>query len=70
VELSSWIDGADGQPGTGDAAAVVAFSALDLAGGSTDPVSGKGRMAFEVEVAAEAEQLLRGRWDIAQPGPP
>jgi hypothetical protein len=70
VELSSWTDGADGQPGTGDAAAVVAFSALDLAGGSTDPVSGKGRMAFEVEVAAEAEQLLRGRWDIAQPGPP
>jgi hypothetical protein len=70
VELSSWIDGADGQPGTGDAGAVVAFSAFDLANGSTDAVSGKGRMAFEVEVAAEAEQPLDGRWDITQPGPP
>jgi hypothetical protein len=70
VELRSWIDGADGQPGAGDAGAVVAFSALELATGSTDAVSGKGRMAFEVEVAAEAEQPLDGRWDIAQPGPP
>jgi hypothetical protein len=61
LELSSWIDGADGEPG-----AVVAFSALELADAST----GKGRMAFEVEVAAEAEQPLRGHWDITQRGAP
>jgi hypothetical protein len=77
MELTAWIDGADDEAGTGDAGAgagaggaVVAFDALNLASGSTDAVTGKGRMAFEVEVAAEAEQPLRGRWDIAQPGPP
>jgi hypothetical protein len=65
LELSSWIDGADGEPG-----AVVAFSALELAARSTDAKTGKGRMAFDVEIAAEAEQPLRGHWDITQRGAP
>jgi hypothetical protein len=65
LELSSWIDGPDGGPG-----AVVAFSALELAARTTDASTGKGRMAFEVEIAAEAEQPLRGHWDITQRGAP
>jgi hypothetical protein len=65
LELSSWIDGADDEPG-----AVVAFSALELAARSTDASTRKGRMAFEVEITAEAEQPLRGHWDITQRGPP
>lgn len=65
LELSSWIDGPDGEPG-----AVVAFSVLDLAARTTDASTGKGRMAFEVEIAAEAEQPLRGHWDITQRGAP
>jgi hypothetical protein len=64
LELTSWIDGADGAPG-----AVVAFNALELASRTTGASTGKG-MAFEVEIAAEAEQPLRGRWDITQRGAP
>jgi hypothetical protein len=65
LELSSWIDGADDEPG-----AVVAFSALELAARSTDASTGKGRMAFEVEITAEAQQPLRGHWNVTQRGAP
>jgi hypothetical protein len=65
LELTSWIDGAVGEPG-----AVVAFNALELASRNTGASTGKGRMAFEVEIAAEAEQPLRGHWDITQRGAP
>jgi hypothetical protein len=65
VELTSWIDGADGDRG-----AMVAFNANELANRSTDADTGKGTMAFDVAISAEAEQPLRGRWVITQPGSP
>jgi hypothetical protein len=63
MELTSWIDGADDDRG-----AVVAFNANELANRSTDADTGKGRMAFDVAISGEAEQPLRGRWVITQPG--
>jgi hypothetical protein len=65
VELTSWIDGADDDRG-----AVVAFNANELANRTTDADTGRGRMAFDVAISAEAEQPLRGRWVITRPGSP
>jgi hypothetical protein len=63
LELTSWIDGLDG-----DGGAVVAFDANGLAGQTTDPDTGKGTMAFDVAVSVDAELPVRGRWDITQRG--
>jgi hypothetical protein len=63
LELTSWTDGLDGDRG-----AVVAFSANELANRSTDADTGKGTMAFDLAVFVQAEQPVRGRWVITQPG--
>ncbi|HEU4398874.1 MAG TPA: hypothetical protein VFU54_13700 [Actinomycetota bacterium] len=63
LELTSWTDGLDGDRG-----AVVAFSANELANRSTDADTGKGTMAFDLAVSVQAEQPVRGRWVITQPG--
>jgi hypothetical protein len=65
VELTSWIDGLEGDRG-----AVVAFNANELANRTTDADTGKGTMAFDVAVSIEAEQPVRGNWVITQPGSP
>jgi len=63
LELTSWIDGPEG-----DSGAVVAFDANELAIRSTDADTGKGTMAFEVAVSVDAELPVRGRWVITQEG--
>jgi hypothetical protein len=63
LELTSWIDDLDGAGG-----AVVAFDANGLANQTTDPDTGKGRMAFDLAVSVDAEVPVRGRWDITQRG--
>jgi hypothetical protein len=63
LELTSWIDDLDG-----DGGAVVAFDANGLANQTTDPNTGKGRMAFDLAVSVDAELPVRGRWDITQRG--
>jgi hypothetical protein len=58
-ELAAWIDG------TGRTAVVSALAVLlpfSEAGGGGDP------MRFQVEVEGQAEQAVRGRWVIRQPG--
>jgi hypothetical protein len=65
VELTSWIDGLEGDRG-----AVVTFNANELANRTTDADTGKGTMAFDVAVSIEAEQPVRGNWVITQPGSP
>jgi len=63
LELTSWIDGPEG-----DSGAVVAIDANELAIRSTDADTGKGTMAFEVAVSVDAELPVRGRWAITQEG--
>ena len=63
LELTSWIDGPEG-----DSGAVVAIDANELAIRSTDADTGKGTMAFEVAVSVDAELPVRGRWVITQEG--
>jgi hypothetical protein len=63
LQLTSWIDDLDD-----DGGAVVAFDAIGLANQTTDPNTGKGRMAFDLAVSVESELPARGRWDITQRG--
>jgi hypothetical protein len=65
-ELTCWVDGVDGVDGEGGA--VVGFDANELAQRTTDAQSGKGPMDFHLTVTVDAEQSIRGRWDITQRG--
>jgi hypothetical protein len=60
-ELGAWIQG------EGDLAAVT-VRADELAASAMRGAPGPDRMHFQVEVSALAEQALRGRWVIGQPG--
>jgi hypothetical protein len=62
-ELTCWVDGVDGEGG-----AVVGFDANELAHRTTDARSRKGTMDFDLTVTVDAEQSIRGRWDITQRG--
>jgi hypothetical protein len=61
AELQAWIDG------TGETAAL-AINAAELAASGPSDRSGSDQMRFEVAVEARAEQAIRGRWAIRQPG--
>jgi hypothetical protein len=58
-ELGAWIDG------SGQTAVVSAMAGPLAEVGGPDPA---GPMAFVVEVESQAEQAMRGRWAIRQPG--
>jgi hypothetical protein len=60
-ELGAWIDGAD-------RTAVISAMADQLAVGGDASADDQDPMAFAVEVQAQAEQVVRGRWAIRQPG--
>ena len=60
-ELGAWIDGAD-------RTAVISAMVDQLAVGGAASAADRDPMAFAVEVQAQAEQAVRGRWAIRQPG--
>jgi hypothetical protein len=60
-ELGAWIDGSD-------QTAVISAMAGQLPTYGSDAPGPTEPMGFVVEVQAQAEQLVRGRWAIRQPG--